>query len=224
MKTQRLLTAWTLSLGCVAGLGACGSEQPAPQCTVGRGDHAVRYVLKSGTGTCAGKKAEIVGAQAFREPGSGIPPTLYLKAASLVSATPTDPSKVTASGQFTTEYPSDDNVCTVPALSEARQVVAGVERSYRWSNLRMQGRAAIPGTQWVADLEFSEGECTATYEAVGVFPAIRCVRTVDGQDVRDESVCRVLRQGASLDPAFPIYCEETTNLCVLDGLPPALTP
>lgn len=225
MKTQRLLATWTFSVGCLALLGACGTGQPAPQCTVGRGDHAVRYVLKTGSGTCAEKKAEIVGAQAFRIPNSGTPPTVYFNAASLAPGTPGAPVTASASGPFTSEYPSDDNVCTVQAMSEARQVgVDGVERVYRWSNVRVQGRAAIPGTQWVADLVYSEGDCTASYEAVGVFPAIKCVRTVDNQEVRDESLCRAVRQGSTLDPAFPIYCEQTTNLCVLNGLPPALTP
>ncbi len=224
MKTQRLLATWTFSVGCVVLLGACGAEQPAPQCTVGRGDHAVRYVLKTGSGSCAEKKAEVVGAQAFRVLNSGNPPTVYFNAASLVTTVPNkDPVTVSASGPFTTEYPSDDNVCTVPEMTEARQVVSGVERVYRWSNVRVQGRAAIPGTQWVADLTYSEGDCTATYEAVGVFPALKCVRTVDNQEVRDESLCRAVRPGSTLDPAFPIYCEETTNLCVLKGLPPALT-
>ncbi|OJH41369.1 hypothetical protein [Cystobacter ferrugineus] len=222
MKTQRRLATWTFSVGCMALLGACGAEQPAPQCTVGRGDHAVRYVLKTGSGTCAEKKAEIVGAQAFRIPNSGTPPTVYFNAASLVTGTPSAPVAVSASGPFTSEYPSDDNVCTVQAMSEARQGVGDMERVYRWSNVRVQSRAAIPGTQWVADLIYSEGNCTASYEAVGVFPAIRCVRTVDNQEVRDESLCGAVRQGSTLDPAFPIYCEETTNLCVLNGLPPAL--
>ncbi|MET0405166.1 MAG: hypothetical protein ABW123_22320 [Cystobacter sp.] len=222
MKTQRLLISWTLVLGGVALLGACDVEQPAPQCTVGRGDHAVRYTKKAGT--CGDKKAELVGAQAFRVPGSGVPPTLYFNAASLVllpvppSTTPVPTSAV---GQFTTEFPSADNVCTVPSLSEASQTVDGVARGYRWSNVRVQGRASIPGTQWIADLEYSEDGCTATYEAVGVFPAIKCE---NAQKVRDESLCRVLRAGASLDPAFPIYCEETSNLCVLRGSPPAFEP
>ncbi|ATB43971.1 MlpA [Cystobacter fuscus] len=221
MKTQRLLATWTFSVGCMALLGACDVGQPAPQCTVGRGDHAVRYVLKTGSGICAQKKAEIVGAQAFRIPNSGTPPTVYFNAASLVTGTPSAPVAVSASGPFTSEYPSDDNVCTVPAMSEARQVVDGVERVYRWSNVRVQGRAAIPGTQWVAELTYSEGDCTATYEAVGVFPAIKC--EAGTPPVRDENLCRAVRQGSTLDPAFPIFCEETTNLCVLDGLPPALT-
>ncbi|AKJ07993.1 Putative lipoprotein mlpA precursor [Archangium gephyra] len=223
-------------LGCAAWLGACGAEQPAPQCTVGRGDHAVRYTLKTGTGACALKTAEIVGAQVFREPGSGIPPSLVLKPKPLADNEGKDanPShSVTSLGNFTTEYPTDDGVCVVPELSEARQTVSSesgtTEWSYRWSGLRIQGQAAIPGTQWTAELTYSEGDCTATYEAVGVFPAILCVRQETGADgkpvnVRDPRVCKQPRPGLSMDPAFPITCDESTNLCVLEGQPPVLIP
>ncbi|HYO56145.1 hypothetical protein [Archangium sp.] len=232
MKTHRRL-AWMVPLGCAAWLGACGLEQPAPQCTVGRGDHAVRYTLKTGTGTCAQKKAEIIGAQAFRVPGSGVPPTLVLKPAPLAALEGKDPDashSVMASGDFTTEYPGQDGVCAVPSMSEARQVVipepgTTLDLRYQWSNLRIQGQSAIPGTQWTAELTYSEGDCTATYEAVGVFPAIKCERKdADGKTVRDPSVCKQPRPSLSLDPAFPIICEETTNLCVLDGQPPVLMP
>lgn len=230
MKTHRILGRMAL-LGCAAWLGACGAEQPAPQCTVGRGDHAVRYTLKTGTGSCAQKKAEIVGAQAFRVPGSGVPPTLVLKPAPLAALEGKDPAhSVTASGDFTTEYPGQDGVCEVPSMSEARQVVSPepgttVDLRYQWSHLRIQDQAAIPGTQWTAELTYSEGDCTATYEAVGVFPAIKCeTKGADGKPVRDPRICKQPQPGLSLDPAFPVVCEESTNLCVLEGQPPVLVP
>ncbi|MFE8603002.1 hypothetical protein [Archangium violaceum] len=236
MKTHRVLV-WMVPLGCAAWLGACGVEQPAPQCTVGRGDHAVRYTLKTGTGTCSLKTAEIVGAQVFREPGSGVPPSLVLKPKPLADNAGNDANpthSVTSLGDFTTEYPGEDGVCAVPGMSEARQTVnleggTTVEVSYRWSGLRIQGQAAIPGTQWTAELTYSEGDCTATYEAVGVFPAILCVRQETGPDgkpvtVRDPRVCEQPRPGLSIDPAFPVTCDDSTNLCVLDGQPPVLKP
>jgi hypothetical protein len=227
MKTLRAF-AWIVPLGSAALLSACDTEQPRPQCTVGRGEHAVRYTLVSGTGACANKTAEVVGAQIFRTPGSGIPPTLVFKPAPLAANTGKDPDpehSITASGDFTTEYPGDDEVCEAPSFSEARQLVAQadgttVDLRYQWSNVRVQGSAAIPGTQWTADLVYSEGECTATYKAVGMFPLIRCVRG----SVRDPAICRQPQPGLSIDPAFPTICDERTNLCVLAGEPPALIP
>jgi len=217
-----------LALGCVSMLSACEAEQPKPQCTIGRGPNAVRYTLVSGSGACATKRAEQVGTQIFRTPGSGIPPTLVLKPALLAANESNAPgNSVTASGDFTTEYPGDDEVCEAPSFSEARQPVRMADESmvdvrYQWSNVRVQGSSAIPGTQWTADLVYSEGNCTARYQAVGMFPAIQCVRTVEGRVERDPAICQQLRAGLSIDPAFPTFCEETTNLCVLSGAPPSL--
>jgi hypothetical protein len=229
MKTLRAL-AGLLTLGGAALLGACDQEQPLPQCTIGRGEHAVRYTLLSGSGPCATKRAERVGAQIFREPGSGIPPVLAFKPTPLAVNEGKDPNtanSVTALGSFTTEYPSDGELCEAPGFSEARQVVAQTDGStldlrYQWSNVRVQGSAAIPGTQWTAELTYMENDCTATYMAVGMFPAIKCERTVNGKVERDPAICQQPRPGLSIDPAFPTFCEETTNLCVLKGEPPAL--
>jgi hypothetical protein len=227
MKTLRAF-AGLLSLGGAALLGACGAEQPRPQCTIGRGAHAVRYTLVSGSGPCATKRAEIVGAQIFREPGSGIPPVLAFKPSPLAANEGKDTANsVIASGSFTTEYPGDDELCEAPTLSEARQRIAQADGTtldlrYQWSNVRVQGSAAIPGTQWTADLTYTQDDCMATYKAVGMFPAITCERTVEGKKVRDPAICQQPRPGLSIDPAFPTFCEETTNLCVLQGEPPAL--
>jgi hypothetical protein len=228
MKTLPRAFAWILPAGCAALLSACDVEQPNPQCTVGRGEHAVRYTLVSGEGACANKTAEIVGAQIFRTPGSGIPPTLVFKPAPLAANEGKDTEySVTASGSFTTEYPGDDEVCEAPSFTEARQRVAQangttLDLSYQWSNVLVQGSAAIPGTQWTADLVYKQGECTATYRAVGMFPALKCERTVNGQVERDPAICKQPRPGLSIDPAFPTTCDELTNLCVLGGEPPVL--
>ncbi|WP_224247943.1 hypothetical protein [Hyalangium gracile] len=228
MKTLSAFT-WILPLGCAALLSACDTSEPLPQCTIGRGEHAVRYVLVSGNGPCANKTAERVGAQIFRTPGSGQPPTLTFKPAPLAANQGKDTANsATTSGDFTTEYPSEEEeLCVVPSMSEARQRIAQADGStrdlrYQFSNVRVQGSAAIPGTQWIADLTFTENDCTATYVAVGMFPALQCTRNVNGQPVRDPTICQQPQPGLSIDPAFPTTCDETTNLCVLKGEPPSL--
>lgn len=219
---------FVLTLGCAAVLGACNAGQPLPQCTIGRGEHAVRYTLVRGTGACSTKQAEKIGAQIFRTPGSGQPPTLDFRPGPLAANDGKDTAHpINAAGDFTTEYPSDDELCVVPSMSEARQLVPQTEGTakdirYEFSNVRVQGSAAIPGTQWIADLTYTENDCTAQYVAVGMFPALKCERTVNGQIVRDPAVCQTPRAGLSIDPAFPTTCDESTNLCVLKGEPPSL--
>ena len=204
-----------------AGLSACAVEQPLPQCTVGRGAHAVRYEPVSGSGACATKVAENVGAQSFRRleiPGT--PPLLALRPASLAVSGAAD-DNITSEGSFNSEYPTrDDAACRVPALTDASQEVGGVLKHYRWSNVVLYNSAAIPGTQWTATLEYNEGDCAATFKAVGVFPSISC--RVNGQIVPEE--CNRPRPGLSLDPAFPVRCDTDSGLCVLDGEPPAVKP
>jgi hypothetical protein len=227
MRTLRAVTRLVV-VGSSAWLAAgCSVEQPLPQCTVGRGAHAVRYELKSGTGACASKRNELVGAQAFRFPNEGRPPTLVLKPDTLARLEGSDPAHPTTStGDFLSEYPSEEAVCEVNSLSEAVQEVtpqgggAPVAYRYKWSNLRLHNTAAIPGTQWTAELQYTEGDCSATYKAVGVFPAISCLKN----DLPDESLCHQPRPGLSLDPAFPVRCDAASGLCVLEGEPPALNP
>jgi hypothetical protein len=227
MKASSAFT-WIVSLGCAALLSACSTDQPLPQCTIGRGEHAVRYTLVRGTGPCATKTAEKVGAQIFRTPGSGIPPSLDFKPAPLAANEGKDTANpITASGDFTTEYPDEEELCLVPSMAEARQRVAqaggGVKDiRYQFSNVRVPGSAAIPGTQWIADVVFTENDCTAEYVAVGMFPALKCERTVGTTVERDPAICQQPRPGLSIDPAFPTTCDESTNLCVLKGDPPSL--
>jgi hypothetical protein len=227
MKTLPAFT-WILPLGCATLLSACDTSEPLPQCTVGRGEHAVRYTLVSGSGPCAQKHAEKLGAQIFRTPGSGIPPSLDFKPAPLAANQGKDTANpVAAAGDFTTEYPNPQELCVVDTMSEARQRVAQADGTttdirYQFSNVRVQGSAAIPGTQWIADLTYMENDCTATYVAVGMFPALKCERTVAGKVQRDPTICQQPQPGLSIDPAFPTTCDETTNLCVLAGEPPSL--
>jgi hypothetical protein len=204
-----------------AGLSACAVDQPLPQCTVGRGAHAVRYESLSPSSPCSTKMAENVGAQSFRRlEVQGTPPLLALRPATL-AVTGANDDAITSEGSFNSEYPTrDDTACRVPQLTDASQEVGGVMRRYRWSDVVLYNTAAIPGTQWTATLQYTEGDCTANFVAVGVFPSISC--RVNGQIVPEE--CNRPRPGLSLDPAFPVRCDTDSGLCVLDGAPPALKP
>ena len=225
MKLRAFAALASLTTALVWMGGACNVAQPKPQCAIAHGGHAVRYTLKTGTGPCASKVGEVVGAQSYRVPEPGRLPTLALKSHTLTVLEGQDPAHSTYSmGTFTTELPGPDSFCEVPTMTEARQVVAasGTDISYQWSNVRIYDSAPIPGTQWTADLTYTESNCTATYEAVGVFPAISCVATSNnGTPVLDVALCKALYPGLSLDPAYPVRCDEASGLCVLDGTPPA---
>lgn len=46
--------------------------------------------------------------------------------------------------------------------------------AYRWSNMSFYVTAAATGTQFTADLEVVLNGCTATYKAIGMWPAVDC--------------------------------------------------
>lgn len=228
MTNRSILALTSLGAALVALAAACGGGQPKPQCTIGRGGHAVRYTLKTGIGACASKAGEIVGAQAYRitdptHADYGKPPKLALRPHTLavLEGQDTDTTHSTSSlGSFTSDLPGDDSWCQVPSMTtDARQVTpGGADITYKWRNVRIYDSAPIPGTQWMAELEYTENGCTATYEAVGVFPAISCATSTGGTDV---ALCKNRFLGLSLDPAYLVTCDTVSKLCMLEGNPPA---
>lgn len=53
-------------------------------------------------------------------------------------------------------------------------VFEATDLTYKWSNLNFYVTAAATGTQFTADLEVVLNGCTATYKAVGMWPAVDC--------------------------------------------------
>lgn len=222
-------------LGCAAllSLSACAFEQPPVRCVVGRGGHAVHYVLKSSSGTCAQKKPEIVGVQKYNPPGEETqtvalqPDALF----QLVGKDEDESHSPISLGALNQDMPGEDGFCRVQDVSEGRQQVTAepeVDVRYAWSDVRFHVSAAAPGTQWLATVQYTEGSCSATYEAVGVFPAVSChVRNddgdlefnPDGSPRTDATLCGKPDYDTllALDGSFPIRCDAASALCVLDA-------
>ncbi len=222
-------------LGCAVllSLSGCAFEQPPVRCIVGRGGHAVRYVLKEGSGTCALKKPEIVGVQKYNPPGEQTqtvalqPDALF----QLVGEDADESHSPISLGSLRQDMPGADGFCRVQDVSEGRQQVTeepGVDVRYAWSDVRFHVSAAAPGTQWLATVRYTEGSCSATYEAIGVFPAVSChVRNEDGDleynedgtPKTDARLCRAPDYDTllALDESFPVRCDEASALCVLDS-------
>jgi hypothetical protein len=222
-------------LGCAAllSLSACAFEQPPTRCVIGRGGHAVRYVLKSGTGECAGKEAEIVGVQKYNPPEASTqtvalqPDTLFR-----LSGKDADTSHSPISiGALRQDIPDAQGYCRVQDVSEGHQQVTdepSVDVHYAWSDVRFHVSAAAPGTQWAATVKYTSGTCSATYEAIGVFPAVTCavlddddnpIREPDGTLRVDPRKCGQPDSFTllALDESFPVSCDKASGLCLLDA-------
>lgn len=136
-------------------------------------------------------------------------------------------------GSFAAEFPDDAEFCMAEDFSEASVSLPDIEEvpddpatpdedeslpaqaatviSYQWSGVRFVVSANAPGTQFEADLEYTQDGCTASYHVVGLYPAHGCVTTED---------CTADDSG--LNPDFKVRCNTDLGLCVPDGDLPAL--
>jgi hypothetical protein len=135
-----------------------------------------------------------------------------------------------AVGPLASESPGPDNFCDVPELSPARlEVPASATEpaqsfSYEWSNLRVYNTPEIPGTQFIADLRYTENGCTAEYTVRGIWPVVSCATAGRPDEVKcdpypDFEAGRL--RGSGINPIFPVKCDPVALICVLTGEVPS---
>lgn len=161
-----------------------------------------------------------------------------------------------ALGPFTGGQPKDD-LCVVPTLAPAKQAFPAMEAvpavpddpatqenesvpelpaedamtvEYAWGDMRFIVTPSIIGTVFTANLTYKVNDCTAEYQAVGLFPAVYCGDD-DGNPVDDlcapEANAELgIPYGSGINPDFrnDIKCHPDLLLCMFeDGkLPEAL--
>jgi len=203
---------------------------------------------------CARLRPERVGLQKFFSEDPAAPDTVAVRSARLgklaqdfASRPDPDPTHTTYSvGPFASEAPGPDNFCDVPQLTAARLDVpasaAGLPDggllpdggppaqapqrfTYAWSNLRVYNSPGIPGTQFTAELSYTENGCTAEYTAKGIWPVVTCGLNDGGVN---EAACDPYAdydagrlRGSGINPLFPVKCDPVALLCVLTGEVPS---
>ncbi|QRK08992.1 hypothetical protein JQX13_02130 [Archangium violaceum] len=257
----RLMGLGTGGVVLAATLGACGSVQQDAQCVVARavsdgstGSFAATYTLKPGqdaTASCSQHKPGKVGLQKYfsQDPNAKdtvairTEPVGTLMADSDVVLDPDAPSQPNSVGELTTDAPGPDNFCEVPTLTPTRLVARtpALDLTYAWSNLRIYNTPDVPGTQFVADLRYTENDCTAEYTVKGIWPVVSCWKEVeldtdadgDGKKdkvkVPDEPKCdpdpdpeNGRLRGSGINPSFPVKCDPDALICVLTGEVPSV--
>lgn len=253
-KTALGLSAALFALG--AGVGC---DQPRADCTTGHGGFAAKYTLvegsKQGAGSCDAMKGEIIGLEKFNPSQTDDPNKQDLTRASLAirperlgaladeagqGGVAVDPKAPTSRGDFLSTSPDDNNVCFVPELTPgsvqipAGSAVSAADVEYTWSNVRVYVTTAYPGTQMAADLTVRDGECSASYKVVGLWPAVSCEvvgMNGEGAGVGDQDACDPEANpamgrptGSGINPDFKdnIMCDPNTFLCVLKEAPEGL--
>lgn len=229
-------------------LGACSAAQQDPQCVVAKavsdgstGSFAATYTLKEGQDaslSCAHLEPEPVGLEKYFSKDPNGPESVVIRSSRLgelldsdeVTVDPDAPLAVNSMGELTTEAPGPDNFCEVPTLSPSRMVArsttggSDLDLTYAWSNLRIYNTPDIPGTQFVADLRYTENGCTAEYKVRGIWPVVSCAT----KGKPDESKCEPYAdpptrlRGSGINPSFPVKCDPDALICVLTGEVPSV--
>ncbi|QSQ22539.1 hypothetical protein JY651_46780 [Pyxidicoccus parkwayensis] len=204
--------------------------------------------------TCAQLRPERVGLQKFFSEDPSAPDTVAVRSARLgklfldfKSRPDPDPTHTPYSvGPFASSGPGPDNFCDVPTLTPTRLDVpaapAGLpdggtlpdggppaqpaqSYAYEWSNLRIYNTSGIPGTQFTADLRYTENGCTAEYSAKGIWPVVACGLSDGGVN---EAACDPYAdydagrlRGSGINPIFPVKCDPVALICVLTGEVPS---
>ncbi|MFY1827596.1 hypothetical protein ACN47A_16870 [Myxococcus fulvus] len=229
-------------------LAGCGVEDPEVQCVVARavtdgsiGSFATVYTLLPGQNPdlqCARLAPEAVGMQKYYSQDPKAPDTVALRSARMgkllvdfKDRPDLDASHTPYSvGPLASEGPGADHFCDVPQLSTTRLEVPATQTlpaqsfAYEWSNLRIYNTPGIPGTQFKADLRYTENGCTATYQAKGIWPVVGCATAGKPDDVKcdpypDFAAGRL--RGSGINPVFPVKCDPVALICVLTGEVPS---
>jgi len=230
MKLRMLVMAIVATVMGV-GVAGCPYVQGQPVCLVGHGYYAVKYTKKAGetaTGACADKKGEFVGIEKYNRPSTPNDQTIAIKSETLTDSRPfrsegrTD-ADIISMGKLTGGDPDANHFCTAPKFDMLGDGTPGVVMDadtgigYDWSNLKFYVTPQIPGTQFSAELAYTEAGCTAHYDVLGVFPVVYCG---DADDMPDDKLCAQVDtaiSGLALNPDFAVKCDTDTLLCVLSG-------
>ncbi len=156
-----------------------------------------------------------------------------------------------AEGKFTSGQPLDDDFCEIDELTPAKVTLPlvpaveddpetpdedesvpeqpAIELAYEFSNLRFLVTADAQGTQFTADLKYTEDGCEAEYEVVGMYPVVGCTNDKEclclppAEDATKEEKAQCLPTGINPDFAVKCFIEpmQEAGVCVLAEAPPS---
>jgi hypothetical protein len=208
-----------LGLTVAASLAAsCDTAQPPIGCPVQSLEWAATY-KPQGQSSCPLKAGEQLGVQKFSTPTGE--ERLSLKPATLAALDARDSGRLSYSLGALPRSSDSDGFCNVTEMSVAeKHVPADPEPAkdivYRWSNVRVLARPEAPGSQLVADLEYTEDGCTARYEVWAMWPGD--VGCADEAGKPDDTLCA---KAGSINPDFAVTCDPTQLRCVPAKRPPS---
>lgn len=215
------MTRRILGLVAAASLAAaCDSAQPPIGCPVQSLEWAATY-KPQGPSSCPVKAGEQIGIQKFSTPSGD--EQLSLKPATLAALDERDPDRLSYSLGALAKESDAEGFCAATNVEVAEKRAPAAEGlpqqdiTYRWSNVRVLALPEAPGTQLVADLEYTENGCTAQYEVWAMWPGDVSCEGEFGQP--DDSLCQ---EATGINPDFAVTCDPTQLRCVPAKRPPSL--
>jgi len=201
---------------------SCDNEQPPIGCPVQSLEWAATY-KPVGTNTCAVKHGEQLGIQKFSKPSGD--ERLIIKPETLATLEASEDVEVNVGfnqGVLTTgaSVPGFCSSSDVTVIGKSSGVAGpeAVDITYVWSNILMSSTPQAPGTQMVANLEYTEAGCTSRYEVWAMWPAVGC-ESEEEEGQPDNSICA---NAGSINPDFATICDPDALLCVPARRPPSL--
>lgn len=243
--------ALTAVVGVSSGwIASCTVEQPAGAC---KASHSTNYgifdlVSATADGGCAQLLGDFIYMSKYNPPG-----TEDTKLAMSVEATAgaflgdpriTDNNTLSATGDY--PFEPTDGFCVAPDMPAITvnvpetpgepledggpgDPIPAANFSYKFTNVRVVSTPQVPGTQWEADLAYTEDGCTANYKVTGISPLVTCnVELDDGGIGADPSLCEIQDLpdggraaavgpfGESTNPDFDLECDTTVRSCFGD--------
>jgi hypothetical protein len=193
---------------------SCDNEQPPIGCPVQSLEWAASY-KPVGTSTCTPKHGETLGILKFSKPSGE--ERLIIKPETLATLEASEDVEVNVGfeqGLLSTAA-DEAGFCSsteVTVIGQSSGVVGpeAVDITYTWSNIRMSATPQAPGTQMIADLEYTEDGCTSKYEVWAMWPAVGC-ESEEHEGEPDNSLCA---NDGSINPDFATTCDPDSLLCV----------
>lgn len=199
---------------------ACETEQPPIGCPVQNLIWSATYKPKGESG-CPVKAGEQLGIQKFSTPSGD--ETFSIKPATLEELDEADPQHLPYSLGPLAKEADADGFCSANDMAVAEKQAPNEGDSpgrhviYRWSNVRILAIPRAPGTQMVADLEYTEDGCTAEYEVWAMWPGD--VDCDNGSGEPDNDMCA---KAGTINPDFATVCDPALLKCVPAKRPPSL--
>ena len=107
-------------------------------------------------------------------------------------------------GRFTDSVVDASGLCTVEGSSIGQQQLGGVLVSYEFRRVQVVDLASVQGTEILAEVVVTRGDCSRAYDVLGIWPVVPCTTQADCNPLPDPEHGRP--NGSDVLPSLPVEC------------------